>query len=109
MKSLVLMLLAFLVFCAGCSHDSKPVKVTWGYVELTKTDNGEAREAGGKHTLRSGGDEMVEIQGKRLEVVAVTPAKAKFRFSGDDPGDKQEAELQPGKSTDLWKVHLAFG
>jgi hypothetical protein len=94
--------LVLLTFSAGCSHDSSPVRATWNYVELTKDDDGEVKEVGDKHTLRSGGDEMVEFQGKRLEVVTVTSAKAKFRFSGGDSSDPQEAELQPGDRRDLW-------
>lgn len=102
MRSYLLTALVVLTFSAGCLHDTGPIRATWDYVELTKGENGEVKEVGDKHTLRSGGDEMVEFQGYRLEVVTVTSAKAKFRFSSIDSSDKPETELQPGQSQDLW-------
>jgi len=92
--------LVLLTSLCGCSTDSGPVRATWSYVELTKEQGG-IKETGDKHSLRSGGDEMYEIHGKRLEVVTVTSKKARFRLSVDS-ADKKEAELQSGSSEDLW-------
>jgi len=92
---------SLLMLLAGCS-DSAPVKATWEYVQLTKESNGDVKEVGGKHTLRSGGDEMFEIHGKKLDVLTVTSTKAKFRLRTDDFKETKEAELPPGSSQDLW-------
>ena len=95
------LLLVLLTLLAGCSP-SGPLRATWDYTELTKDENGNIREIGDKHILRSGGDEMYEIKGKTLEVVTVTSAKAKFRLSDGESADKKEEELQPGNTQDLW-------
>ena len=102
MKSVTLLLMVLLTLLAGCSPDSRPLRATWEYTELKRDKNGHVKEIGDKHTLRSGGDEMYEIQGKRLEVVTVTSAKAKFRLSDGDSADKKEVELQPGSTQELW-------
>lgn len=101
MKNVVPVYLIVAIF-AGCSSDTGPLRATWNYVELTKDDNGEIKEVGDKHTLRSGGDEMVEIQGMRLEVVSVTSAHAKSRLTSGETRGGLEVELQPGASLDHW-------
>ena len=101
-RSVGLLLPLLLPWLAGCSPDAGPLRATWDYVELAKDESGLIKEVGAKHVLRSGGDEMYEIKGHKLEVITVTAAKAKFRLSGSDPAVKKETELQPGQSEDLW-------
>jgi len=95
-------LLVLLSLLTGCSINAGPVKATWQYSELVKDEDGLIKEVGSRRVLTSGGDEMYEIQGKSLEVITVTSAKARFRFSSGNPKMTEEAELQPGSSTDLW-------
>jgi hypothetical protein len=102
MKASAFLLLVLLASIPGCWLDSGPLRATWSYVELTKSDNGEVKETGDKHTLRSGGDEMYEIRENRLEVVTVTSAKAKFRLSSRDVEDRREVELKPGGAQEVW-------
>jgi hypothetical protein len=74
----------------------------WEYVEILKDEKGQVIETGNKHPQQAAGGEFIGIKEKTLEVVEVGPAKAKFRLSNDKTGGKQEAEVVPGSSQDLW-------